>query len=341
MIKIITAIVEENILKKLIKNKIVENNNILYREAILDILKKNKNIDKIIISEKISGDIDFIKLIKKIKNINKKIEIIIILSKKEMEKELINLDIKNMYYNNFWNIYKLINNLKENKKEKNYLLKKINIKKYIDKIKENIKFEKKVNINNKNNIICIYGENQIDIKIIDLFIIKKLILENKKIIRIDLNINNKNKIKNQNKRKIKRNKIKNKYFLKLKKDYYLKEKIINKKIIKIININKILKNKNKLMKIKILKKIIKKYNKNNYFIILNICTNIEVKKLITSNTVLNIIVAENSKINLLKLNNNINKKINLVIINYNKNKLSKYFYETILKNKFNKIKIIN
>ena len=37
MTKIITAIAEENILKKIIKNKLVENKNILYREAIIDI----------------------------------------------------------------------------------------------------------------------------------------------------------------------------------------------------------------------------------------------------------------------------------------------------------------
>ena len=67
MTKIITAIAEENILKKIIKNKLVENKNILYREAIIDILKKDKKIDTIIISEKIPGEINFIKLLKNIK----------------------------------------------------------------------------------------------------------------------------------------------------------------------------------------------------------------------------------------------------------------------------------
>ena len=36
-----------------------------------------------------------------------------------------------------------------------------------------------------------------------------------------------------------------------------------------------------------------------------------------------------------------NKKIILKIINYNKNNISKYFYKIILKNKFEKIQIIN
>ena len=57
MTKIITAIAEENILKKIIKNKLVENKNILYREAIIDIVKKDKKINIIIISEKIPGEI--------------------------------------------------------------------------------------------------------------------------------------------------------------------------------------------------------------------------------------------------------------------------------------------
>ena len=94
MAKIITAIAEENILKKIIKNKIIEEKNILYREAILDILKKNKNIDVIIISEKTREDIDFIRLIKQIKKINIRIKIIIILYDKKMEKELIKLKIE-------------------------------------------------------------------------------------------------------------------------------------------------------------------------------------------------------------------------------------------------------
>ena len=65
MDNIITAIYEEKILRKIIKNKLIKNENILYKEAIIDIVKKNKKIDILIISEKIPGDIDIIKLIKK------------------------------------------------------------------------------------------------------------------------------------------------------------------------------------------------------------------------------------------------------------------------------------
>ena len=108
MSNIITAIIEENILKKISKNKITENKNILYKEAILDVLKKNKKIDTIIISEKIPGEINFIKLIKLIKNTNKKIKIIIILYNQKLEKELIKNKINDIYYNHIISINKLI-----------------------------------------------------------------------------------------------------------------------------------------------------------------------------------------------------------------------------------------
>ena len=55
----IIAVDNEKILKKL--NKKINNNikNILYREAILEILKKNKQIKTIIISKELPGEISF------------------------------------------------------------------------------------------------------------------------------------------------------------------------------------------------------------------------------------------------------------------------------------------
>ena len=349
MFKILTAIAEENILEKIIGNRIVKNKNILYREAILDSLKKNKNIDTIIISEKIPGDIDFIKLIKKIKNLNKKINIIIILSNRKIEKELIKINIKEIYYNNIFSIYKLIKKLKREEIGNKYILRnnnnnKLIIIKIINKIKKYIQPNEKNKIENKNNIICIYGNDEINEKIIELIIIKRLLIRNKKIININLKINNKKRNNIKNKKMIKLDRSKNKYYLNLKSDYQLKEKKINRSIIKILNIDKIIKNKNNIIKIKILKRIIKKYNKKNFCVILSIIyknKDIKMKKLDIGNKNINIIVAENNKKNLLILNENKNKKINLIIINYEKKELSKYFYKIILKNKFNKIKIIN
>ena len=338
MNEIITAISEENILKKIMKNKTINNKNILYKEAILEILKKNKNIDIIIISEKIPGDIDFIKLIKQIQKMIPKIEIMVILSNKKREEELTKLKIKNIYYNHIISIYKLIKEIKEKNKfilptEENKKTKIINI------IKNKVKKNKKLQI--ENNVICIYGKDKIDRKIIELIIIKKLIKKNKKIIILNLKINNK-KANRKFKKIIKRKTINNKYYLKV--NYQIKEKSINKKIKQIININKILNKKNNLIKIKILKEIIKKYKLNNYYIIINLNYNnkkIIINKINIKNKYINLIIIENNIKNFLELNKNINKNLNLIIINYNKNNLSKYFYQIILKNKFNKIKIIS
>ena len=126
--------------------------------------------------------------------------------------------------------------------------------------------------------------------------------------------------------------------------YKIKEKIIDKNIKEIIKINSILKNKNNLIKIKIIKRIIKKYKKNNYYIIFNI--NFFIKKFNKIPLGLknkNYIILENNINNLINIYKNEieNKNIYLILINYYKNNISKYFYKIIIQNKFKKIKIIN
>lgn len=336
MTKIVTAIAEENILKKMVRNKLIENKNILYREAIIDILKKDKKIDMIIISEKTPGEMNLINLVKNIKKINKKIKIIVILENKKMEETLKKINIIDIYYNNIVSIYKLVENLKEKRN------KDINLKnKFINIIKNIFKYKQINSIKNKNNIICLFGEDRINKKIIELIIEKKLIIKNKKIIIINLKINNKNKT---NKKIIKINKSKNSYYLITKESYKIKEKIIDKNIKEIININAILKNKNNLIKKRIIKKIINKYIKNHYYIIFNInFLKKKINKIPIQLKNINYMVFENNINNLLKLYRykNKNKNIYLIIINYYKNNVSKYFYKIILKNKFKKIKIIN
>ena len=336
MTKIVTAIAEENILKKMVRNKLIENKNILYREAIIDILKKDKKIDIIIISEKTPGEMNLINLVKHIKKINKKIKIIVILENKKMEETLKKINIIDIYYNNIVSIYKLVENLKEKRN------KDINLKnKFINIIKNIFKYKQINSIKNKNNIICLFGEDRINKKIIELIIEKKLIIKNKKIIIINLKINNKNKT---NKKIIKINKSKNSYYLITKESYKIKEKIIDKNIKEIININAILKNKNNLIKKRIIKKIINKYIKNHYYIIFNInFLKKKINKIPIQLKNINYMVFENNINNLLKLYRykNKNKNIYLIIINYYKNNVSKYFYKIILKNKFKKIKIIN
>ena len=116
MKKIITAIDNPKLNEELKK----ENNfkimckDIQYREAILEVLEKYKNIDIIIISEKIIGEISFDKLIENIKLINEKIKIIFILETENdyLEKILIKNNIKDIYYNSKTNLFDLIKIIK-------------------------------------------------------------------------------------------------------------------------------------------------------------------------------------------------------------------------------------
>ena len=88
---ILTAIKEEEIEKEIKKiNKInIVNKNIEYKEGILEVLEKNKNINYIIISEILPGEIEFNKLLEKIKVINNKIKIIILsLYEKKLPKNI-------------------------------------------------------------------------------------------------------------------------------------------------------------------------------------------------------------------------------------------------------------
>ena len=76
MQKILTAInnPELNLKLKKIQEFDVFETDLQYKEAILDIMEKDKNFDIIIIHEKLPGEIKIIDLIKKIKNINNKIK---------------------------------------------------------------------------------------------------------------------------------------------------------------------------------------------------------------------------------------------------------------------------
>ena len=84
MKKIITAIGNEILNKKLKKENdfevIIED--IQYKEGIIEYLEKENNIDILIISELLPGNIELKELIEKIKNINSNIEIIIFLENK-------------------------------------------------------------------------------------------------------------------------------------------------------------------------------------------------------------------------------------------------------------------
>ena len=159
MKKILTAINNPNLNKKLSEQEFIEipYKDIQYKEAILEILNEDNYFDIIIINEKLPGEINFIELIKKIKKINKKIKIIIILEKENeiKENELKKLNINEIYYNNKITLEYLIKIIKEKEINKEEELKKeINELKEIikmNKLKNDTKKMKNIKNNNKKN----------------------------------------------------------------------------------------------------------------------------------------------------------------------------------------------
>ena len=276
MKKIILAIDNKKILNKIkeINNFNLIIKNVQYREAILEILKKEKNINFILINEKLSGEISIEELIIKIKIINKKINIIVFLEKSDIKKEnkLKKLGIKNIYINNKINKNKILNLIKENKinkleKRKNNSEKVINKKYNENKSKENTKIiNKKINnyINKniesnqnkkiQNKILTFYGEEKSGKSTIINLLIIYLIEKNKKILLINFN----KKIEKNYLIKLNKNYLKNKK----EKNKILKYKIIEKRIIK--NNNNKKNSQNKINEnLKIINNLENNFKKNN------------------------------------------------------------------------------
>lgn len=196
MKKVILAIDNKKIINKMkeINTLKLDLKKVQYREAILEILKKEKNINFIFINEKLSGQISIENLINKIKIINKEINIIFFLEKEDIKKEnkLKKLGIKNIYITNkikFNEILNLLekNNLQINKKinmnfENRILKIETNKKNQYNKINNNI--DKK---DTTKKIITIYGESKSGKSTIINLLIIYLMAKNKKILLINLN----------------------------------------------------------------------------------------------------------------------------------------------------------
>lgn len=194
MKNIITAIGNPILNKELkrVQNIKVLTNDIKYKEELLEKIIENKNIDYLIISENIKGRMDLINLLNKIKKINKKISIIIILEKENNKlKEKLGQE---KYYKifieskiNIKDIIEYINNNLDNKTIiKKEIYNKINFNKFFK--------SRKINMNNKdlkinNNIISVIGNSQVG-KTTFILILLKLI-KNKKILIVDCDFNSK------------------------------------------------------------------------------------------------------------------------------------------------------
>ena len=86
MLKILTATGNakfNNNLKNYNEFEVYEND-IQYKEAIIDVIEKNKNFDFLIVYNKLPGEITFDELKNKIKKINNKIKIIFIYENKKI-----------------------------------------------------------------------------------------------------------------------------------------------------------------------------------------------------------------------------------------------------------------
>ena len=301
-IKVLTAIGNENlnnILKQKNEFEILEND-IFYKEGILEFLEKNNDVDILILYEKLVGEINIIDLINKIKIINNKINIFFILENKNEELEILlkKENIKNIFYINEININEFIEkikNIKINNNEK--LIEEINsLKNIINKKDEELMKYKSNNIENKKKkIIIIIGEEKVG-KTTIINNLKNIIIEKNKYEFKEININNYLEIKN--------NVYKIIFVLERKIDKIkLNKKIINELIIK----NKI--------------------NSEKINIIFNKINNYSINKNISKNILKNIKIIGN-----IKLNNYPNYLINKKN-NYKKEnkKLIKYFFKIIKK----------
>lgn len=152
MKRIITAINNPILNEKLCNEKNIEvvGKDIQYKDAILEILEEDSNIDLLIISDSLPGETDLIMLTKKIKIYNIKVIFILEKPNRELEEKLKKEEIYSIYYNNKITIDEIIKVIKnEDKKNQE------DIKKELEELKEIVlkrnekSIEKQVNIKHK------------------------------------------------------------------------------------------------------------------------------------------------------------------------------------------------
>lgn len=154
--KILTALANENINKKLEvkQNCEIIYKDIQYQEALLEILDKNKNIDVLILSSILPGELDIYELINLIKYKQENINIYIILDKQndKLIKFLIKKGINKIFINNKITEDDLIEKiLNENIKKTEKIEKTIYYKKDKNNFFDNIKIKLNKKINNYKN----------------------------------------------------------------------------------------------------------------------------------------------------------------------------------------------
>ena len=365
MKKIITAIGNEILNKKLKKENdfevIIED--IQYKEGIIEYLEKENNIDILIISELLPGNIELKELIEKIKNINSNIEIIIFLENKntELENYLYAKGIYNIFYNNqieIEEIIKIINNKNieinnELKEIKQMLLEKQKNKKNNKKVILN----KLINVLNKKQkydlkeekIISVTGTNGVGKSIFTINLANSLSNSKNKILIIDFDILNNSLhtilgIKKYS-QKI-RNKIKNNNLLK---EIKIEELIIkiNSKIGLVSGVNLLFDSKYKISSEKV-KNILSKLKEKYEIIIIDTSSEcfFDYTKELIKNSNLTIFILEANLLEIKKAKNLLNiyinnweipqESINILFNKYNENSID----ISILKKIFSEFNIL-
>lgn len=117
--KILTAIGNPYLNEKFksIDSLIVIGKDVQYQEAVIEILEENLDIDCLIINKELPGDIGFYKLINKIKNIKEDMDIYVFLEEKneDIENYLMSYQIYKIYYLSEINYDEFIKNFFESK----------------------------------------------------------------------------------------------------------------------------------------------------------------------------------------------------------------------------------
>ena len=219
MKKIITAIGEQNLNQKLRQEDdfeiVVED--IPYKEGIIEVLEK-KQIDFLILSELLPGEIGLKELIEKIKGISSSIQIILFLEKKnqELENYLYAKGVYHIFYDNQIEISKIIELMQEESNENKQLKKELEELKQLviekgsnqEKIKaflqgknekarnrrmlatEEAKKEGTSSEERQHEIICVSGTSGVGKSVFSVNLAKAFMEKNNKILIIDFDVLN-------------------------------------------------------------------------------------------------------------------------------------------------------
>lgn len=202
MKKIITAIGNPNLNYYLRKqaNFQIMSEDIQYQEGVLEFLEKEKEIDFLILSELLPGNIELKNLIQQIKNQNSNIQIIVFLEKpkEELENYLYAKGIFAILYHNqveVKDIVNMINNHKETddeiRKELDELKKLLLEKEKQETIKPLFpKKDKKKKVPIKKEIICVSGTSGVGKSIFTINLAKTLAEQKNKVLVIDFDVLN-------------------------------------------------------------------------------------------------------------------------------------------------------